>query len=178
MDANAERTTIQLSLIREVSEMLGREGIEHWLFGGWGVDFLVGAITRTHDDVEFLIWQYDAELASSLLDQHGFRPLYAREDSGGWCKSGEKIELDLLTRRSDGAIVTPGWEEWPWPSGAFEGPVGRLGDITCRVVSAEAQRETKELYQRFRPGSGLRDKDRSDIAHLQRVIARQQRRTP
>ena len=172
MNDNDDRTAVQASLIREVNGILKENGIDHWLFGGWGVDFLVGAVTRAHDDIEFVIWQNDAERAGKLLAQNGFSVLYGREDGMGWLKSGEKLEFDFLIWREDGMVVTPGWEEWPWPPDAFVGPPGHLGGITCPVVSATAQLETRELYQHFRPGIGLRDKDRSDIAFLREVIAK------
>ncbi len=42
----------QLSALGEVTAQLDREQIAYWLFGGWGVDFHAGRITRLHDDVD------------------------------------------------------------------------------------------------------------------------------
>jgi hypothetical protein len=46
------RAVAQLAALADVHELLTRNGIEYWLFGGWAVDFYAGTVTRPHDDVE------------------------------------------------------------------------------------------------------------------------------
>jgi hypothetical protein len=36
----------QLDIIRQISDALTCAGVDHWLFGGWAVDFAVGEMTR------------------------------------------------------------------------------------------------------------------------------------
>lgn len=43
LDKNA---TQQLLAIGELHESLEQEGLEHWLFGGWAVDFHAGRVIR------------------------------------------------------------------------------------------------------------------------------------
>jgi hypothetical protein len=45
----------QFAALAAVTEAFKRAGIEHWLFGGWAVDFYLGEITRTHDDLDLAI---------------------------------------------------------------------------------------------------------------------------
>lgn len=160
----------QLALIREVSEILQNAGIAHWLFGGWAVDFVVGAVTREHEDIEFIAWKHDFPAVRRLLEERGYAPLYQRGDGAAWRHRGQRVELDFIERRRDGMIITSGWDDWPWPADAFKAPIGHLGDVVCPAVSAAAQLETKELYGRYRPGRELREKDRQDIGRLRRVI--------
>jgi hypothetical protein len=39
----------QLDIIREISDALTCAGVDHWLLGGWAVDFAVGDMTRQQD---------------------------------------------------------------------------------------------------------------------------------
>src|SRR2546428_12391166 len=51
-----QRTLAQLDIIREISNALTCARVDHWLFGGWAVDFAVGEMTRQHRDVDFVTW--------------------------------------------------------------------------------------------------------------------------
>lgn len=51
--------TAQLKAIADVNSVLDCARIDHWLFGGWAVDFYVGSVTRPHDDVDIAVWQSD-----------------------------------------------------------------------------------------------------------------------
>src|SRR3712207_1118934 len=63
---------IQLVLIAELTARLRQAGIAHWLFGGWAVDFLVGEITRPHEDIDLIIWRDDAPSVREVLAPHGY----------------------------------------------------------------------------------------------------------
>ena len=39
----------------EVLDALARAGVPSWLVGGWGVDALLGTVTRTHGDADVLV---------------------------------------------------------------------------------------------------------------------------
>ena len=63
---------IQLKLIQQITPLLARARVPHWLVGGWAVDFLVGEITRDHEDIDFTIWENDCEQAETALAEEGF----------------------------------------------------------------------------------------------------------
>jgi hypothetical protein len=42
----------QLSVLRDVTGLLRSRTFDHWLFGGWAVDFYVGKVTRPHGDID------------------------------------------------------------------------------------------------------------------------------
>ncbi len=50
-----EREQRQLELIEEFALLAADAGIECWLRGGWALDFLVGRITRSHEDIDLFI---------------------------------------------------------------------------------------------------------------------------
>jgi hypothetical protein len=55
------------TIIREISDALTCAGVDHWLFGGWAVDFAVGDMTRQHRDVDFVVWEVDLPRITELL---------------------------------------------------------------------------------------------------------------
>lgn len=170
---NEEAALVQLSLIEEVSQLLRNAGVPCWLFGGWGVDFLAGCITRPHEDVDFMILKEDAPRVEQLLSEQGFTHLehpYPDEDTI-WQKHSQKLEFYFLEKNECGQMTVPGrWKDWPMPPEAFSVPPGRIGQIKCLVVSAEAQFETKRDYTRYTGGASLRTKDRADLERLRRLL--------
>ena len=60
-------TDAQLSALSEVSRLLEEWAIDYWLFGGWAVDFYVGAVTRPHFDVDLAVWLADVPRIEALL---------------------------------------------------------------------------------------------------------------
>ncbi|MGA3599369.1 nucleotidyltransferase domain-containing protein [Lysinibacillus agricola] len=46
------RTVSQLKVLSEISAITERLEIEFWLRGGWAIDFLLGKITRSHEDID------------------------------------------------------------------------------------------------------------------------------
>ncbi|MEO5940689.1 MAG: aminoglycoside adenylyltransferase, partial [Candidatus Limnocylindrales bacterium] len=57
----------QLAAIGRLDTMFDRAGVEYWIFGGWAVDFRVGAVTRDHDDIDIATWKTDAAAVGILL---------------------------------------------------------------------------------------------------------------
>jgi hypothetical protein len=54
---------------------------------------------------------------------------------------------------------------------SFDGAVGRIGDITCPIVSIETLLDTKEAYAQH-TGISLRPHDQADIAWLRSLAQR------
>ena len=45
----------QLVALAGLHELLHGHAIDYWLFGGWAVDFHVGQVTRSHDDLDLAV---------------------------------------------------------------------------------------------------------------------------
>jgi len=56
IDATSAR---QLHLLGELAELLGGRDVPFWLRGGWALDFLLGAVTRRHADIDLVAWLSD-----------------------------------------------------------------------------------------------------------------------
>lgn len=165
-----DAAAVPLALIGEIASLLESHGIAVWLFGGWAVDFLVGRVTRRHSDIDLAVQLDDGERAVRLLAGRGYllrHPL--EEERAVLTKHGEQVDLYYVTTNHRGEAICPGkWAFWPWPPGSFGDLVGRLGDVTCRVVSLEAQLDGKESYHRH-TGTPLRPKDLADIDILREL---------
>jgi uncharacterized protein len=98
----------QLAALARVSSLLEDAGIAYWVFGGWGVDFHVGAVTRAHDDVDIAVWHEDLPRIVQLLSESGWTHAPEQDEDGGtgYERGGVRLELTYLVRDGD-QVVTP-----------------------------------------------------------------------
>ena len=88
----------QLAALGDVAAAFERGAIEHWLFGGWAVDFHAGVATRAHDDVDFAVRLADMPVITRLLEADGWLDLQDPEVHGGiaFGRDGVRLELTYL----------------------------------------------------------------------------------
>ena len=55
-----------------VLDLLATVGVPVWLDGGWGVDALLGRITRSHDDLDLVLTLDDLTRVVEVLVRNGF----------------------------------------------------------------------------------------------------------
>ena len=169
MDAVA---TQQLAVIERVHDLLSEASIGHWLFGGWGVDFLVGNITRPHGDIDFVIWRQDIERIRELFSPLGYRE---RSSDDATFRADFDTDAGLLSmvyieRDARGDIVTPDvFACSPWAEDSFEHE-GSLEGVRLPVISALEQMLSKEAYFGEATGTPLRPKDEHDVALLRGLL--------
>jgi hypothetical protein len=171
--SGCDRAARQLALIACAHRLLSDAAIPHWLAGGWGIDFLLGRVTRRHGDIDLAIWHHDWPPVEALLVANGFTPRANAfpEETGRLTMDGQAFEFYLLRRDAAGQVVVGGrWTDWPFPAGAFGDRTARLAGVTCPVMSAEGQLDSKERWPQHRWGSPLRAKDVADIARLRRHL--------
>jgi hypothetical protein len=160
------RATQQLSALAEVGIILDRSGLEYWLFGGWGVDFHVGAVTREHDDIDLAVWLDDAQAIGALLDATGWRHAPTGDEDGGigYERGRVRLELTYLTRDDAGRVFVPLrsqsvlWSEKPLGSDERE-----LLGVRSRVLPLALLKHGKSSA-RDDPGEAV--KDRADFQAL------------
>ncbi len=159
-----------LHVIRDMTDALTAAGIDHWLFGGWAIDFHLGMITREHNDIDLIIWSHDRAYLSVVLQIHAFQlKATPNPEHLYFEKAGQQIEVSFIERTCSGEIITPGrWADWPWPSDAFMAGRRQLHGIWCPVTSLESVIESKKEFQAHAPEQPLRQKDQDDLEHVQR----------
>jgi GNAT superfamily N-acetyltransferase len=169
-----ERTARQLELIDQFMALAAGAGIDCWLRGGWALDFLLGRMTRPHGDIDLFLWAADAARLLRVLRQHGFAQVGGPPtgQQRNLVKTGEEFHMTLLERNEVGVVTAGGrWARSPWPAGMLDGPIGRIGNVRCRVISAEAQLWAKEEVPKAL-GHAQREYDLADIALLREWLAR------
>jgi hypothetical protein len=165
----------QLAALGRVAARLEAASIDYWLFGGWAVDFYVGAITRAHDDVDLAVWLADAARLAALFADDGWEhaPLPDEDGGTGYERGGVRLELTFLVRGEDGAVSTP-FEAGAarWAPGTFVNDVRELRGVSARVVALEALARGK-AYARDDVEDAA--KDRADFASLAAVLPPERR---
>jgi hypothetical protein len=161
--------TDQLTALGHVHELLQRQGIDYWLFGGWAVDFYAGSVTRRHDDIDIAVWLKDHARIVELLAVDGWTHApEADEDGGtGYERGDVRLELTFLVREDDGHVYIPlraGHARWQ--EGAFEDDVAELNGVRARLVALTALRSGKS---KAREDVGDAEKDRADFETLSRL---------
>lgn len=165
----------QLAVIAEVVEVAGGLGAEVWLRGGWAMDFLLGRVTRDHADVDWFAWAADAGRLGPALIARGHRavPGPPPEQQLDLVRDGVESSFAWLGRAADGTVVVAGgpYAGAPWIDGMLEGGAGRIGELSCPVIGAEAQIEIKRMMPVWVPRLPRRRKDEEDIARLRAALA-------
>lgn len=162
----------QLAALAQLGALLDRCGFEHWLFGGWAVDFHVGAVTREHSDIDVAVWARDAGALASLLQIEGWRhePEPGEDGGTGYMRGGVRVELTYLARDHAGRILVPLrdravlWSEEPLGNEMLE-----LQGVRARVVTLHVLR-TGKSSPRDDPDDAARD--RADFRALSRLVPR------
>ena len=161
----------QLLALAEVVELLDRRGFEYWLFGGWAVDFHVGAVTREHDDIDLAVWLRDAEAIGSLLQAQAWRHNpHAGEDGGtGYERGPVRVELTYLTSDDVGRLVIPLRDRnVVWSVEPLGNEMRELLGARARVIPLPLLRAGKSA---FRDDHEEAAKDRADLEALSRLAS-------
>jgi len=164
----------QLDLIERVRDTLILSRHRWWLFGGWGLDALIGEVTRSHGDVEVWVERCDGDGVRDALVTAGAvelktqPPEEAREFHWDWVP----FSSAFFDRRADGSARCLGrWSDWEFPVGSFAQTWGHLGALTVPVMSAAGMLAMKVQFPTLRQGRPLREKDVRDIALLNALVA-------
>jgi hypothetical protein len=168
----------QFELIHEFASLAGECGVEWWLRGGWALDFLLGRVTRAHEDIDLFIWAADAAKLLPRLKDKGYQEIGGPppEQQRNLVKNGEEFHMTLIEENELGVVTAGGrWANVPWPKGMLDGPIGQIGDIRCRLISPEAQLWAKEEAPHAL-SHAPRDQDHADIALLRQALAAETRR--
>jgi lincosamide nucleotidyltransferase A/C/D/E len=160
--------------VRDVSEVLAcleNVGVRCWLDGGWGVDALVGAQTRVHDDLDLVVDADDVTRVSAALAEIGFH--HATEIEPGLPARfvlldgrGRQVDLHRVVFDSEQngwqALGDGAWAQYP--ADGLAG-TGRVGDRRVECI-------TPSLQLRHHLGYPWGEQDRADmevLAHRFRV---------
>jgi lincosamide nucleotidyltransferase A/C/D/E len=154
---------VQPNEVLTVIAALEEERLRVWIDGGWGVDALLGDVTRPHEDVDLVVELGSLEAVCDCLSSLGFavsedltpvRMVLSSPDS-------RRVDLHPVTFDDAGTGwqvgAAPDGSDCPYPAHGFT--VGRILDVVVPCLSAELQLEHHSCYT-------PRDRDRADMARL------------
>lgn len=128
----------------EVLRLLGlfqKAGVGVWLDGGWAVDALLGAQTRSHADLDIVIQTTDVPKLRELLSDAGYQSI-EREDIKPWNfvlrdPAGREVDSHAIVfdEFGNGLYGPPELGE-AYPSAALLGQ-GMVEALAVRCISAE-----------------------------------------
>jgi hypothetical protein len=155
--------------LAEVGADLEREGFEYWLFGGWAVDFYVGAITREHGDIDLAVWAHDARAIEELLRARGWRHKPKPEEDGGtgYEQDAVRVELTFLASDDNARIfVAFRNQNILWSEQPFGNKKLKLSGVSARLVPLALLKNDKSKA-RDDPDAATKDHDDSEaLSHV------------
>lgn len=160
----------QLTALAHVHELFTRSGIDYWLFGGWAVDFHVGSITRSHDDIDVAVWFDDRERIARLLGAEGWTHAPEADEDGGTGYELDAVRLELtFVVRGDGGEVCVPLRAGPalWLDEPVSTDLAELSGVCARVLGLDALKRGKS---RSRDDPVEAEKDRADFAALSQLV--------
>ena len=153
--------TVQLSDVLAVTAALEEAGARFWVAGGWGVDALVGRVTRPHRDLDLAVAAGDLDRAVQRLAALGYRPetdwlpvrLELAAPGGRW------VDLHPVVFDGHGDGIQAGGDGATFAYPAADLVTGVLGGSVLPCLSAARQ-------QAFHRGYPPRPQDLHDLALL------------
>lgn len=138
--------------VLHILDLLVAGGVQVWLDGGWGVDALLGRISRLHYDLDLVLGLDDLERAVELLVGDGF--VVTEEELGrAVLEHAEHGRVDLHPTRFDAQgngmqvqLPTPPAAPLVYPSDGFV--AGHILGRTVPCISAEVQVSVRLGYDR------------------------------
>lgn len=159
----------QVAAIANLGAALDARGLDHWLFGGWAVDFHVGAVTRLHDDIDIVAWRDDAEVLGATLEAAGWLHTPTENDLVGtrYRLATVDVELTFVISDAAGQVIVP-LAEGPvvWSATPFGDQRRELFGVTARTIPLSLLRAGKSFP---REGEWERAKDLADFATLSQL---------
>jgi lincosamide nucleotidyltransferase A/C/D/E len=121
--------------VLEIVARLDEAGIPVWLDGGWGIDALLGAETRDHDDLDVVIALSDAEAAVVALGGLGYAMAEDELPTRFVMRAAgdRRVDFHTVSFDADGGGIQQlqDGSSWRYPPEGFSGH----GQISGRVVA-------------------------------------------
>jgi lincosamide nucleotidyltransferase A/C/D/E len=148
----------------EALDVLDRAGTWVVVNGGWGVDALLGELTREHDDLDVHVSIDDLDHVCAALARVGYVECLIegrRENFVLRAEGDRRVDvhaLRVVDGVGGGVYRMEDGSDWLWPPGSFSG-TGSIAGRPVACLSFEGQLLEHTGYE-------LDDDDRRDVALL------------
>jgi hypothetical protein len=157
----------QLKVLADMSAIFQKQNMEFWLRGGWAIDFLLGKITRQHDDIDVVTWVENRIKLEEVLIQAGFEEVSVREPFRGRQADFRKGQVDItfsyITLSEEGSLMLNGLPEWVWHSDSLLDRQFSLHGIRARALHPKQLLEEKKVYEQIGRARRAKDKESKEI---------------
>lgn len=167
------QTESQLNILKGISAIFCSLEHEFWIRGGWAIDFLLGKVTRLHDDIDLITWIHHREQLELAMMEYGFERIPVREQfrerQSDFRKDNVEVTLGYITRTNQGNLIMNGLQEWEWNADSLMAQCFILHGISARVLSPRQLLDEKVVYAQIGRTARLKDVESKKI--LQRIIS-------
>ncbi len=125
----------------DIYSQLNDNKIDAWIDGGWGIDALIGELTRPHGDLDIIIQEKDVTQIKELLGDQNYKILQRDDlaDNYFHMSDGKGHEIDITAihfdEKGDG-IFGPAENNEMNPADSFGG-IGKINGQEVKCVSLE-----------------------------------------
>lgn len=145
------QTESHLKVLAEISTISETIGMEFWLRGGWAIDFLLGNITRPHDDIDLVTWIKNRERLENELLKAGYEKTFVKEEfchrQSDFRKENVEITFCYISLSDNGELIMNGLPEWIWRPDSLLPQTFILNGISARVLNPTQLLEEKVVYE-------------------------------
>ncbi|MFD1412629.1 nucleotidyltransferase domain-containing protein [Oceanobacillus jeddahense] len=164
----------QLVILRELQALFEKHKLQMWVKGGWAIDFMLGKVTRPHEDIDLVTWIQYRECLEEELVKAGYKQLFVKEPFCNRQSDFQKDNVDLsigyITYHSDGSLIMNGLPKWIWCADSLLDENFLLDNITAKVIHPKQLLEEKEVYREI--GRPYRQKDEESKKILRSILSK------
>ncbi len=148
-----DQTESQLKVLSEISAIFSSLGQDFWLRGGWAIDFLLGKVTRPHEDIDLVTWIHNREQLEQALAEadYEWRPVNEQfhDRQSDFRKDEVDVTISYITRANDGSLIMNGLPVWVWRTDSLLPQSFMFSGISARVLNPRQLLEEKEVYEQI-----------------------------
>ncbi|MBT4321880.1 hypothetical protein HOD53_01695 [Candidatus Woesearchaeota archaeon] len=128
---------IDFNLFKRTIELLEKNNVQFWVFGGFALDGIRGKITREHGDIDIYLDSDDLTKLEKLFDSKEYN-FYKREKMYFVESTDLKLGIVILTKENDLVIANGNKTIAKYPKKMFsKETIVSINSFTFRVVPFE-----------------------------------------
>ena len=162
----------QLDAIAGLAHLFRERRIDHWLFGGWAVDFWVGQVTREHGDIDLAVRLGDRPAIHELLLGDGWHPAPVEDEAigAGYRRNNVLVELTFVETDDNGRVLIP-FTTGPavWSTIPFGEDTRELRGVRCRTIPLQVLRDDKSTARDDADDAAKDTADHNALSRLEAV---------
>ena len=155
---------MKATTVLDLLDLLASAGVDVWLDGGWGVEALLGRITRTHNDLDLVLALDDLARAVEVLVASGYS--VTEEELGRAVREqaeGGRVDLHPMTFDAQGNGIQV---QTPTPPSTTRLVYRSDGLVTGVILGCKVPCLSAEVQLSVRLGFERSEKHRGDAVAL------------